>query len=147
MWCVALRRSFCCARRIQLSSLLTPVARPLVPPPYVAVEPRDARTADAEGEAERRCHRACPEAVSRRCLEDGQMQCRRDSDTFRSASRSYASEEPIRRLSDTYQTPIRHLSDTYQTPIFYSKHASATQKGFHHSKSLVKPHFPFYCKK
>ena len=28
--------------------------------------------------------------------------------------------EPLRHLSDAYQTPIRHLSDTYQTPIIYS---------------------------
>ena len=52
--------------------------------------------ADAEGDAERRCHRACPGAVSRRCLDDHSMQRR----TFRIAPRSYASGEPSRRLSD-----------------------------------------------
>ena len=123
------------------------MARPLVPPPYVALEPRDARTADAEGEAERRCHRACPEAVSRRCLEDGQMQCRRDSDTFRSASRSYASEEPIRRLSDTYQTPIRHLSDTYQTPIFYDKKENVASQEILNNENPFVSRKRIYCKK
>ena len=58
---------------------------------------------------------------------------------------------PLRHLSDTCQTPIRHLSDTYQTPIrhlfFIIKNASAIQRGFYSSKSLMKPVFLFLVKK